>query len=147
MPDDQNGAGYPWPAGSATGIGSMPGTDPAEAMRVIAGELPGFPHLPELPARGPGADLTGRTAGLLVDNEYGAAYVKHEPAPQPVRKEVESTAFDAMAAAFKSKGARRSASPVIASSGRASQIAPRCRASSGSPIAASRSTTSEMNRS
>ena len=31
------------------------------------GELPGFPHLPELPARGPGADLTGRTASLVVD--------------------------------------------------------------------------------
>jgi len=45
----------------------MPGTDPGEAMRVIAGELPGFPHLPELPDRGPGADLTGRTAGVLVD--------------------------------------------------------------------------------
>ena len=45
----------------------MPGTDPAEAMRVIAGELPDFPHLPELPARGPGADLTGRTAALLID--------------------------------------------------------------------------------
>ncbi len=43
----------------------MPGTDPAEAMRVIAGELPDFPHLPELPDRGPGADLTGRTAALL----------------------------------------------------------------------------------
>jgi methionine synthase II (cobalamin-independent) len=45
----------------------MPGTDPAEAMRVIAGELPDFPHLPELPDRGPGADLTGRTAALLID--------------------------------------------------------------------------------
>ena len=45
----------------------MPGTDPAEAMRVVAGELPGFPYLPELPGRGPGADLTGRTAGLLID--------------------------------------------------------------------------------
>jgi Cobalamin-independent synthase, Catalytic domain len=45
----------------------MPGTDPAEAMRVVAGELPDFPHLPELPERGPGADLIGRTAGLLVD--------------------------------------------------------------------------------
>jgi methionine synthase II (cobalamin-independent) len=45
----------------------MPGTDPAEAMRVIAGELPDFPYLPELPDRGPGADLTGRTASLLVD--------------------------------------------------------------------------------
>jgi methionine synthase II (cobalamin-independent) len=45
----------------------MPGTNPAEAMRVIAGELPDFPHLPELPERGPGADLTGRTAALLVE--------------------------------------------------------------------------------
>jgi methionine synthase II (cobalamin-independent) len=45
----------------------MPGTDPAEAMRVIVGELPDFPHLAELPDRGPGADLTGRTAALLVD--------------------------------------------------------------------------------
>ena len=38
---------YPWPAGSATGVGSMPGTDPAEAVAVVLGELPGFP----LPAR------------------------------------------------------------------------------------------------
>jgi hypothetical protein len=45
----------------------MPGTDPAEAMRVVAGELPDFPYLAELPDRGPGADLTGRTAALLVD--------------------------------------------------------------------------------
>jgi methionine synthase II (cobalamin-independent) len=45
----------------------MPGTNPAEAMRVIVGELPDFPHLAELPDRGPGADLTGRTAALLVD--------------------------------------------------------------------------------
>jgi len=58
---------YPWPPSSATGAGSLPGTDPAEAMRLIFGELPDFPHLAELPARGPGADLTGRTASLLVD--------------------------------------------------------------------------------
>jgi Cobalamin-independent synthase, Catalytic domain len=45
----------------------MPGTNPAEAMRVVVGELPDFPYLPELPDRGPGADLTGRTAALLVD--------------------------------------------------------------------------------
>jgi methionine synthase II (cobalamin-independent) len=45
----------------------MPGTEPAEAMRVILGELPDFPHLPELPGRGVGADMTGRTAALLVD--------------------------------------------------------------------------------
>jgi hypothetical protein len=65
--DDQNRPGFPWALGSATGIGSMPGTDPAEAMRVVAGELPDFPFLPELPDRGPGADVVGRTAGLLID--------------------------------------------------------------------------------
>ena len=45
----------------------MPGTNPAEVTRVVVGELPDFPYLPELPNRGPGADLTGRTAALLVD--------------------------------------------------------------------------------
>lgn len=58
---------WPWAAGAATGIGSLPGDDIAEAVRVVFGELPDLPHLPELPERGPGADLTGRTAGLLVD--------------------------------------------------------------------------------
>ena len=50
----------------ATGIGSLPGTDVVEAVRVVFGELP-LPFLPELPARGPGADTIGRSAGLLVD--------------------------------------------------------------------------------
>jgi hypothetical protein len=45
----------------------MPGTDPAEAMRVILGELPDLPHLAELPGRGAGGDLTGRTAALLIE--------------------------------------------------------------------------------
>jgi methionine synthase II (cobalamin-independent) len=53
--------------GPATAIGSLPGTDPGEAVRIVLGELPGLPHLPELPARGAGADLIGRTAALLVD--------------------------------------------------------------------------------
>jgi methionine synthase II (cobalamin-independent) len=57
----------PWPPGTATGIGSMPGNDPAEAAEIVLGELPDLPHLPELPARGLGADLIGRTAALLVD--------------------------------------------------------------------------------
>jgi len=59
--------GWAWPAGGATGIGSMPGTDIAEAQRIVLGELPDLPHLPELPARGPGADLLGRSAAFLVD--------------------------------------------------------------------------------
>jgi methionine synthase II (cobalamin-independent) len=58
---------FPWQAGTATGVGSMPGTDPVEACRVVFGELPDLPYLPELPGRGPGADITGRTAALLVD--------------------------------------------------------------------------------
>jgi len=58
---------FAWPAASATGVGSMPGTDPAEAIAVVLGELPDLPHLPELPGRGVGADLTGRTAAMLVD--------------------------------------------------------------------------------
>jgi methionine synthase II (cobalamin-independent) len=53
--------------GPASGVGSLPGTDPAEALRLVLGELPEFAHLPELPGRGAGADLVGRTAALLVD--------------------------------------------------------------------------------
>ena len=53
--------------GPASGVGSLPGTDPVEALRLVTGELPDFPHLPELPDRGAGADLIGRSAALLVD--------------------------------------------------------------------------------
>jgi Cobalamin-independent synthase, Catalytic domain len=45
----------------------MPGDNPDEASAVIFGELPDLPFLAELPRRGPGADLVGRTAALLVD--------------------------------------------------------------------------------
>jgi methionine synthase II (cobalamin-independent) len=48
----------------------MPGDDPAEAAAVVVGELgepPGLPALPELPGRGPGADMVGRAAALLAD--------------------------------------------------------------------------------
>ena len=43
-----------------------------EAVRTVrdlllAGDGEGLPHLPETPARGPGADIIGRAAGLLVD--------------------------------------------------------------------------------
>ncbi|MGA8117193.1 MAG: methionine synthase, partial [Actinocatenispora sp.] len=65
--DDATGEELPWPAGAATGIGSLPGTDPGEAQRLVFGELPDLPFLPELPDRGPGAELLGRTAGLLTE--------------------------------------------------------------------------------
>lgn len=56
-----------WVPGAATGLGSLPGTDSAEAVRMVLGELPDLPHLPELPGRGLGADMIGRGAALLVD--------------------------------------------------------------------------------
>jgi methionine synthase II (cobalamin-independent) len=66
------------PRGSASGVGSLPGTDVAWAMRVVREVLSmpagkdesdpaGVPFLPELPGRGPGADLIGRAAVRLVD--------------------------------------------------------------------------------
>jgi Cobalamin-independent synthase, Catalytic domain len=68
-PADDEAAAPParWPDGAATGVGSLPGTDAREAAATVVGELPLLPHLPELPARGVGADMIGRTAGLLVD--------------------------------------------------------------------------------
>ncbi|WKX72750.1 methionine synthase [Streptomyces sp. XD-27] len=56
-----------WGPGAATGVGSMPGGDAREAAKTVTGSLETLPYLPELPARGPGADMIGRTAGLLVD--------------------------------------------------------------------------------
>ncbi|GGQ31194.1 hypothetical protein GCM10010249_57350 [Streptomyces roseolilacinus] len=53
--------------GPATGVGSMPGGDAREAARAVTGSFEDFVHLPELPARGPGADMIGRTLGLLVE--------------------------------------------------------------------------------
>ncbi|MFD3904519.1 methionine synthase [Streptomyces californicus] len=55
---------------AATGIGSMPGGDAREAAKTVTGSFAdgrGMPHLAELPARGPGADMIGRTVGLLVE--------------------------------------------------------------------------------
>ena len=51
----------------ATGLGSLPGTDVREAARTVVGELAELPHVPELPARGVGADMIGRSAAMLVD--------------------------------------------------------------------------------
>ena len=61
----EQSAKFPWPQASATGMGSMPGTDVVQTCRMVFGELPDLPFLPELPGRGPGADMTGRAAALL----------------------------------------------------------------------------------
>ncbi|MEH0575464.1 MULTISPECIES: methionine synthase [Streptomyces] len=60
--------------GAATGIGSMPGGDARETAKTVTGSVEDFPFLAELPARGPGADMIGRTAGLLVE-----LYARVEP--------------------------------------------------------------------
>ncbi|MFE7234321.1 methionine synthase [Streptomyces sp. NPDC001231] len=60
--------------GAATGVGSMPGGDAREAAKTVTGTFEDFPFLPELPARGPGADMIGRTAGMLVE-----LYARVEP--------------------------------------------------------------------
>lgn len=49
----------------ATGVGAMPGSDFAEALKIILGELPDLPHLPELPDRGVASAMIGRTLGLI----------------------------------------------------------------------------------
>jgi hypothetical protein len=52
----------------------MPGGDAREAARTVTGSFEEFPFLAELPARGPGADMIGRTAGMLVE-----LYARVEP--------------------------------------------------------------------
>ncbi len=47
-----------------TAVGSMPGLSARESAAIVAGELD-LPHVVELPARGPGSDLIGRSLALL----------------------------------------------------------------------------------
>jgi hypothetical protein len=66
-----------WAPGAATGAGSLPagltsalpGTSAEieDACRLVFDEAPDLPYLPELPHRGPGADLIGRGALALTD--------------------------------------------------------------------------------
>jgi methionine synthase II (cobalamin-independent) len=45
----------------------MPGGNPLEAAQVVFDQVPDLPFLAELPGRGPGADMIGRAAALLVE--------------------------------------------------------------------------------
>lgn len=49
----------------STGIGSWPGTDMADAIKIAFAEAPELPYLPELPARGAYASIIGRSTALL----------------------------------------------------------------------------------
>ena len=52
---------------AATGLGSMPGEDVAESLRIVVGELPDLPHLPELPARGADSGMVGRAVAIVAE--------------------------------------------------------------------------------
>ncbi|WP_216843920.1 hypothetical protein [Phytoactinopolyspora alkaliphila] len=58
---------YSWKPAAATGMGSLPYQDRDEAARIVLDELTDFPHIPELPRRGAGSGIVGRSAALLVD--------------------------------------------------------------------------------
>ncbi len=45
----------------------MPGEDIAESMRIVLGEVGALPYVPELPARGVTATMTGRTLALVTE--------------------------------------------------------------------------------
>jgi methionine synthase II (cobalamin-independent) len=107
----------PWTPGAATAIGSMPGTDPVEAITTVFGELPDLPHLPELPARGLGADLIGRTAALLVDLPFelvpsGYRVTAHPSSEQRRATELLRRDLDALQEVADRTGARPNAVKV-----------------------------------
>jgi methionine synthase II (cobalamin-independent) len=66
---------------AATGIGSWPGESAREAAEIVIGELHTLPHLVELPSRGVGADLIGRTGALLVDIGFDTVARAYRIAP------------------------------------------------------------------
>ena len=68
-PADEEPAPAParWPDGAATGVGSMPGTDPGEAAAVVVGSCRCCPLAARAAGAGVGAVPDRRTAALLVD--------------------------------------------------------------------------------
>jgi hypothetical protein len=83
----------PWSPGSATGLGPLPGTAPEDAVKLVLDELPSFPHLPELPERGPAAHAAGRTAALLADLHVERAVGRWRLVPRPTAEEREARAL------------------------------------------------------
>lgn len=50
---------------TATGVGGWPGTSARAAATAVSQTCDGLPHLPELPARGPGGDMIGRAMARI----------------------------------------------------------------------------------
>src|SRR6476660_154842 len=93
-------------------MGSWPGTDVRETLAAARDLLTdpgdgadGLPYLPELPDRGPGADLVGRGLGLLVDLPVDLQPSGWRLTDRPVRDQTRTAAYlredlDELAEAF-----------------------------------------------
>ncbi|MQL52322.1 hypothetical protein GFC01_08565 [Desulfofundulus thermobenzoicus] len=74
-----------FPGGLATGIGSLPYTDPGQALPLILENMPGIPHWPQLPRRGGAEGFVFQflqpliRAGLLVVKEGRAVFDDRDP--------------------------------------------------------------------
>lgn len=106
-----------WPV-AATGVGSWPGTDPFAAAEVIIGELETLPYLPELPARGIGADVIGRCAAVLVDIELDTSTTGYRLTARPgsVRRRARDLLardLDAFEELWETSGRRSSAADTV----------------------------------
>ena len=62
---------------AVTGVGAWPGTEVHEVAVTIRDVCVGLPHLAELPERGPGAEMYGRTMALVsaVSNDFAVETV------------------------------------------------------------------------
>lgn len=96
-------------------MGSMPGRSASEAAEVVAGELPDLPFLPELPARGPGGDLIGRTGGLLA---AVGADLSIEPIPTGWRLTTSSTRTTRLAQSWLNEDLDQAEERFVGTSGR-----------------------------
>ncbi|WP_068325231.1 methionine synthase [Janibacter terrae] len=90
----------------ASGIGSWPGEHPREAVVAVRDLLgDGIAHLPELPARGVGADMVGRAAALLTDlhvetQPYGWRFVDRPGADEGRARALLREDLDELAEAY-----------------------------------------------
>ncbi|BBY32377.1 methionine synthase [Mycolicibacter minnesotensis] len=103
---------------TGTGLGSWPGTSARAAAEVVVGELGGsLAHLAELPGRGVGADMIGRTGALLVDIAVDTAPRGYRLVARPgaVSRRAASLLgedIDALEEAWEVAGLRGSSHPV-----------------------------------
>lgn len=112
------------PPAVATGVGSLPGDDPEGALDLVARWCPELPFWPQLPGRGPGADMVDEVLGGLGAGPDAAAALRGAPAEPPAAGRVGLDAFVAAAAAGRFPGALALKGQVAGPMTLASQLAP-----------------------